>query len=189
MENSFIRYNERGSSRRKWGLFANMTKRSPIVTCAIVFTVIVLFNPVSCILYCVVGALAWSVSHPKIGENVKAVDWLPEEATNVSYYLNTPNRAYEFDISEEGFLAWTAHLEIKKITEPVGIGRYTRYHPAHRDCDPDAGTEIPKDHQCSRGVMVDSGYYYSTPPRGNGGGTHFTYDLETGRAYLSHASW
>lgn len=51
------------------------------------------------------GGASWSNSHPSMGENVPRVDWLPQAASNVSFYKTYFFTAYEFDIPEAGFVA------------------------------------------------------------------------------------
>jgi hypothetical protein len=45
---------------------------------------------------------------PEIAEGVQSVDWLPAEATDISYCRSYGFTAFEFKISEAGFREWAA---------------------------------------------------------------------------------
>lgn len=128
----------------------------------------------------------WSNTHPESGENVKSVDWLPKEATNVSYYKTYSYTAFEFDISEEGFKRWASRWNFEKTKTPKGISRYNRITvkmPKFDNKDSDKSMEEFDKYRSTVGATISNGYYYSTPPRGNGGGTYVAYDSDKGRAY------
>lgn len=46
------------------------------------------------------------------GELLASVDWLPKEATNVSFYRSYFATAYGFAISEHGFRDWSGNKRI-----------------------------------------------------------------------------
>ena len=64
------------------------------------------------------GLCAWLDSSPEIGEDIPHVDWLPNSATNVSFYKSGSFTAYEFNISEPSFseFAKAKSWNIKEIT-------------------------------------------------------------------------
>jgi len=122
------------------------------------------------------------------GESLPSVDWLPEEATNVSFYRSYLNTAYEFDISEHGFRDWS-RWELEEIVEPVRIPRYLEYStpPPQEPSDP-TSEEIEAFimEQKNRSATIKSGLYYGYL-QGNGGGIWVGYDRESGRAFYKSA--
>ncbi len=124
----------------------------------------------------------------EIGESVSRVDWLPEEATNVSFYRSYMNTAYEFDISERGFRDWS-RWELEEITEPVRIPRYLAYStpPAQEPRDPTSEEiEAFAWEQSNRAATIKNGLYYGYL-QDNGGGIWVGYDRESGRAFYKSA--
>ncbi len=64
----------------------------------------------------------------EFAEHAVSVEWLPEEANDISYYLTPRVRVFEFQISEPGFLSWIkgqgpSAAEIGR--RPVRVTRYT----------------------------------------------------------------
>lgn len=103
------------------------------------------------------------------GENEKSVSWLPESASDVSYYLVYGSWAYEFRITESDFLEWAKENDWppEKIAgEPVSITRYTRMM-----------------HQDDTRKIIKDGYYFENLQE-NGGGTYVAYDTNTNYAYF-----
>ena len=99
-------------SRRLWGRLA-------------VFAVLV-FNPITLIgLWG--GSVYWSNKHPKIGEHMGSVAWLPRTATDISYFKSYSYTAFEFTISESEFRKWADDCELAEIRETVRIPRFNRF--------------------------------------------------------------
>lgn len=146
-----------------------------------------IFNPLS-LLIIGISLACISNCNPDIGENVQHVDWLPKEATNVSYYKTYSNTFYEFDIPENGFKKWASDWGFKKIIEPKSICRYTMMTlkpPKPKSnvwTEEDVAARIYFQDKVIQ-TIIKKGYYYSSPPQGNGGGTWIAYDLDKGRAY------
>lgn len=70
------------------------------------------------------GVVIWH-HMPKDAENVENVTWLPEVATNISYYRYPFHcEIYEYDISEADFRTIYAQEKLEEIKEPVTIKRY-----------------------------------------------------------------
>lgn len=127
-------------------------------------------------------AIMYFVSEPNIGENIKSVDWLPKEATNISYNKNFVQKAYEFEISENGFLKWakdnnyTIH-EVSNKEYEVTLYRYTYGYP---DKSQDYNNTV---------VRKFNGYYYKYEnSSGNGGGRWIGYDKDIHKAYYFSSS-
>ena len=129
------------------------------------------------------------------GENVAKVDWLPEEANQVSFHKSYGFTAYEFNISEKGFLdlARREGWEIKPIgAETVSVERYL----SHRlmtalkgksvgDSDQEQEEHQKKYEEWKRDSrhIIAKGYYYKWLRGQTGGGIWVGYDSENGRAY------
>lgn len=88
-------------------------------TKGILATVVIVFG---------VGWFLWSAyrgfTDVEYGERFAKVDWLPAEATNVSFYRSYSFTAYEFDIPEKAFLDWASRWDIHPIKQPFEILRY-----------------------------------------------------------------
>lgn len=72
--------------------------------------------------YCsvVLTSFIRQVSRPgEVAEGIQSVDWLPAEATNISYYRSYGLMAYEFQISEAGFRKWAAEVAFEPASEFV----------------------------------------------------------------------
>src|SRR5687768_14859438 len=75
--------------------------------------------------------LAWTTyrgfTDVESGEHVARVSWLPESATDVSFFRSYSWTAYEFTIPEQDFLRWAADKgwDVKENKgEPRTIARY-----------------------------------------------------------------
>lgn len=139
-------------------------------------------------------------NHVETAENVPRVPWLPESATNVSYYRSYLWTAYEFSIDERAFLQLTRDqgLDVRPIgPEPFTIKRYSfdagrRMYPAAL---PEGASEAEiarYDEAVSRSEeaqhkTIRRGYWYRNI-RSNGGGTSWAYDLDSGRAYYDYSA-
>ena len=128
------------------------------------------------------GGYAYSSIKPqyKYGENVESVSWLPESASNISYYIHYWHTAYEFDISKEDFMKWvkSKYDAPIKIKTPVKINRYNRF---------DLSNKIPYiTIDYSKMYKINTGYMYEDlfP---NGGCVRIIFDSENSRAY--YESW
>jgi hypothetical protein len=108
-------------------------------------------------------------------ENVETVDWLPDTATNISYFKSYLFTAYEFDISEEEFLklAEKKGWKVKKINQTKRVLRYTYGVNQKNNTSKKTNTE----------AIIDSGYYYNKR-FSNGGGITVVYDNEKQTAYF-----
>lgn len=133
-----------------------------------------------CLFSCI-GAM----THYSTEENVPSVDWLPSSVTNVSYYKSYSFTAYEFDISESEFKAWT-NVELLPIINPVRVYRYSKATGRVTKLRSNASSAEYYEHlECDEGraAIVRRGLYYSHR-RNNGGGITVVYDRENGRAYF-----
>ena len=124
-------------------------------------------------------------THVETNENLSAVDWLPQSASNISYYKSYQFTAYEFDISEAEFCEWS-RWDTAEITEPVKITRYTLV----TGKIPDIGTHYSQSEIDAysaaidqRRATIEEGLYYGHT-RSNGGGVWVGYDRGLGRAFF-----
>lgn len=122
--------------------------------------------------------------YEKKGVGLPSVDWLPKEATDISYYFSYRNNFYEFSISEEDFLKWVKEKGFenkgwqdldgtwKQLTSKI-VFRYNYFE--EKDFYKVAGE-----------VEILDGIFLERRGR-NGGGYTVGYDRKTGRAYF-HSS-
>ena len=122
------------------------------------------------------------------GENVSFVDWLPETASNVSFYRSYMYTAYEFDITESEFIKWSS-WDLAEISDPVSLARYKLL-----DTEiPDLGSNPSDDDveafmtaRAEQTATIDDGLYYGYL-QDNGGGVWAGYDRKRGRAFYQSA--
>ncbi len=111
------------------------------------------------------------------GEGVERVDWLPETASKVSYYISYNYTAYEFTIPEGDFLEWVKGKgwEVAEITSPVVVERYNQ-----RKDRVKGQSEVVQEEPDT--ATVEAGLYYKELER-DGGRTVVVYDRAKERAY------
>ena len=124
-----------------------------------------------------IGLVFYANSHPDTGEHIPRADWLPESASDISFYRSYSHTAYEFKISERDLLKWADRWSFQEIEKPVRIHRYLyflkrpedfgSYEEYHRECT----IEVPE------GLI-------SVRRQRNGGGHTAVYDRKTGYAYV-----
>ena len=132
------------------------------------------------------------------GEHVARVSWLPESATDVSFYRSYSFTAYEFTIPEQNFLHWAKGWEVARIVgEPRSISRYHRgLNDVPYPDDPAPGEhskEVWSKYETALAQYreanvkhIANGYYYEIR-QSDGGGMAVGYDKEIGRAYFQSA--
>jgi hypothetical protein len=87
------------------------------------FVVLILLLPIAIYFY--------ASSGPDYGENVPKVSWLPNYASNVSFYRSKQVKVYEFDIKAEDFKTWAGQsgMDVQRVTTPEILSRYKAYIP------------------------------------------------------------
>ncbi len=130
-----------------------------------------------------VFAYAWYdlMTSYKTVEHVEQVSWLPEAASDISYFSSYAHNAGEFDISEEGFLQWAKRWSVEAIDEPVEVLRYSYFTWDPPDTDANDWAECNRLHAEHVAEIAD-GYFHQDEPTYRGGVT-VAYDRTTGRAY------
>ena len=68
---------------------------------------------------------------PDFGENVESVNWLPDDASQISYYRSKQVQVYEFKISPEAFKNWARsnQMTVAPLSEQTALSRYKAYLP------------------------------------------------------------
>lgn len=101
--------------------FKPKTRRDVRALYAFVFSILLL--PVAIYFY--------ASSGPDYGENLAKVSWLPNYATDVSYYRSKQVRVYEFQISPQDFRTWAEQngMSVQRVTNPEILSRYKAYIP------------------------------------------------------------
>jgi len=127
------------------------------------------------------GSCIYGLIHKESGVNVAQVDWLPREATNISYFRSYLFTAYEFKISEDGFKTWCP-FSVEPITKPIVVDRYL----VGLESSGSAGKnfEDALTYFARVRVGVSNGLYYYRVQQ-NGGYTVYAYDRDRGKAYMA----
>lgn len=140
------------------------------------------------------GGVVWLVQYiveashqSETGENVPSVAWLPDSASNVSYYRSHMNTAYEFDISESDFCSWS-RWKVAEIEEPKTIKRYLAFFPLVEPGANSTDAELNEflETGSRRVARLDEGLYYGHLQK-NGGGVWVAFDRKSRRAYYCSA--
>jgi hypothetical protein len=131
---------------------------------------VVLPGIVSCGGLCLHGIL-----QEERGENLPRVDWLPQEATNVSFLRSYGRTAFEFDIDERGYWEWVKY-PVQEIEEPLRIIRYSLSNDNRLNVGDLRRPNYPR-------ATIEDGLFYEER-RSNGGGVATAYDRSKGRAYF-----
>jgi len=124
---------------------------------------------------------------PDYGENLKTVGWLPDYATDVSYYRSKQVLVYEFSVSQEDFKCWAEDrgMSVQRLVAAETLSRYKAYLSAEEDENTDKAVEEPTLDdiglaQDPSRIRIDSGFF------AQGGGKTpavAAYDLATHKAY------
>jgi len=147
-------------------------------------------------LFCMLGlpclwlwSVVWSDAHPDVGVNIPSVEWLPEAATNVSFYKTYSWTAYEFDIDEAGFRKWAKEPDLGPIKNAERIERHSWWEfnrEANKRCyETGSLGDWFYSEERKHVAVVRNGLFYKYTNEGNGGQTHLVYDQDAGRAYCT----
>ena len=135
-----------------------------------------------------VRSIHLELTRVETGECVSSVPWLPDTASNVSYYRTYMNTAYEFDMEEDDFRDWS-RWELKEISDPITVRRYLSFSsppPAVASNLPADELSRRADQPLRRSVRVTDGLCHVFV-QDNGGGIWLAYDRRKGRAYYRSA--
>ncbi len=119
------------------------------------------------ILIIVVGNLIYHVfyyDNYEFAENVESVEWLPQSANNISFYMYRDSNIYEFSMEEKDFLAWVKDqgLKVKKIESGVvAMARYSFYADlANEEMENMSEEEQYEKWKERTQVSIDNGYIF-----------------------------
>jgi len=123
-----------------------------------------------------------ALTHFETAENVDHVIWLPDSASSVSYYRSYNYTAYEFEMSEEDFKKWI-WLDVKPITKPVKVNRYSYFAARRVDLGPNPTLAEMETWEALGTATIKNGLYHSHR-RGSGGGVDVAFDRDKDRVYF-----
>jgi len=119
------------------------------------------------ILIIIVGNLIYHVfyyDNYEFAENVESVEWLPQSANNISFYMYRDSNIYEFSMEEKDFLDWVKDqgLKIKKIESgAVAMARYSFYADlADEEMENMSEEEQYQKWKARTQVSIDNGYIF-----------------------------
>ncbi len=136
----------------------------------------------TCIVFLAAVGMAYWALMPRVGEHVEPSAsplLLPEDASDVCYWIYAGNTVFEFSVSEQGFLAWAeAEIEnrqsdfeeMKPLVEPETVPTYRAWLP---------GAPLPHE------TVIEEGYHHAW--RQGGKTVQYAYDQRAGRAYYAAA--
>lgn len=143
------------------------------------FAVLMLLLPIAIYFY--------AKSGPDFGENVPSVSWLPDTASNVSYYRSKQVKVFEFSIAPDNFKNWAEQngMTIQRVTTTEILSRYKAYVPtpsgeSSEPVTPDGSVTVEQfeDWQNQISISVESGMI------ANGEDNSVAiYDVKTKKAY------
>ena len=125
------------------------------------------------------------MSTVRTGENVDHVSWLPNSASNISYFLSYSFTAYQFQITEFEFVDWCPE-ELSEITAPLTISTWQA-----RMVDtplPNSTTtaieheKLVREFESLTSVTVTNGLFYEKWYR-NGGCSIYVFDRDSSVGY------
>lgn len=144
------------------------------------FAILLIFFPLA--------ALYYTSQSTNYGENVDSVRWLPDEASNVSYFRSKQVQVYEFQISPEAFTKWAQErgMFVRPLRSQEIISRYKAYVPGETNkgdgpplpTTPDGTIEVPQDGSTAK---VDRGLIAESSRK-----EIAIYDVATQRAYYEY---
>ncbi len=78
-----------------------------------------------------VAAFYYANSGPEYGENAARVSWLPNYASDVSYFRSKQVKVYEFRIKADDFKTWAGQngMTVQRVTKPETLSRFKAYIP------------------------------------------------------------
>jgi hypothetical protein len=124
------------------------------------------------------------------GENHDSVSWLPNYASDISYYRSKQVQVFEFKISGENFRRWAEDrgMYVKTFTNPEIISRYKAYIPtpagqAQAPATPDGILSVNQfeSWQNSISAKIINGLIAESPGQGTA-----IYDGDSEKAYYEH---
>jgi hypothetical protein len=80
---------------------------------------------------------------PDYGENLPSVSWLPDYATDVSFYRSDQVNVFEFSASPEDFKKWAENkgMKVRSLLKAESVSRFHAYLPAPEELTNQTGAE------------------------------------------------
>lgn len=153
-------------------------KNSRIV---LIVIIILVFNPVTLILGWL-GMMRWENANPEKGENLARVEWLPETASDISFYRSYSWKSWEFSMAERDFRReWASRYNLKEITEKQVISRFSWWDFRIEKPPHDSLTFFREEKNHLAEVVHG---LYASERWDNGGGYHIAFDRDEDRVYF-----
>lgn len=140
-----------------------------------------------------VAVFYYANSGPDYAENAPSVSWLPNYASDVSYFRSKQVKVYEFRINGDDFKTWAGQngMTVQRVTSPETLSRYKAYIPPAKINPneplppPELLVSVENLQQWQReiSITVKSGMV----ARGNNQSIA-VYDIQTKKAYFEHLS-
>lgn len=156
-----------------------MISKKTVRTTLIVIAVLV-FNPATLILGWI-GMMLWGDSNPERGENQAHVDWLPETASDISYYRSYSRKVSEFSMNESDFRKWASGSDLKEITDRHEIRRFSWWE--FQTTRPKQYDETYFREERHHIAVVTNGLFASYR-QSDGGGNYRVFDRDKNRVYF-----
>ena len=136
--------------------------------------------------------LSFLSNAPDYGENIDQVAWLPDYASDISYYHSKQVQVYEFKISPPNFKRWaeSSDMQVHRLNKQEILSRYKAYLPAGNNqqdqpVTPDGTVSIEQFEtwQDAISITVKEGLIAQNP---DGSTATVIYDPKTQKAYFEH---
>ena len=81
-------------------------------------------------------------SAPDFGENIARVEWLPESATDISFYRSKQVEVYEFNMDTDAFRDWAEArgMAVRQLINQEIVSRYKAYVPPPSSSEESSGS-------------------------------------------------
>jgi hypothetical protein len=149
-------------------------------------------------LFCTILGLPLAIlyflkSTPEYGEHLPQVNWLPDYASDISYYHSEQVQVYEFKISPADFKRWaqSSNMTVQELSRQEILSRYNAYLPSVRKNklhNPSTSSEstLAEDFEAWQdtiSITIKEGLTAYNPKDNK---ATVVYDTTTERAYFEH---
>lgn len=125
--------------------------------------------------------MAWKSANPDRGENLAQVDWLPETASDISYYRTYNLKVSEFSMNESDFRKWASDSDLKEIKDRQEIRRFSWWD--YQKTRPKQYDETYFREEQNHIAIVTNGLF-SSYRQSDGGGNYTVFDRDKNRVYF-----
>lgn len=141
---------------------------------------VLVLNPIT-LIFGWFGMMAWKDANPDRGENLAQVDWLPETASDISYYRTYNLKVSEFSMNESDFRKWASGSNLKEITDRHDVRRFSWWE--FQKTRPKQYDEAYFREEQQHIVSVTNGLF-SSFRQNDGGGSYRVFDRDNNRVYF-----